>query len=154
MDYKKLFKIQKSLLKNDIPDDLMPIIFEYLGDLNESVDELRNKHAFYKITGNYVARINWIGSTQIIDWKPYTPGHFCNVCQKFYLIHSPAQIRNHINNDYHKKQLKLNKYPIDYIDTSKLKKQYKIKDWRFKWESEYRKKKIIESLCWEKITFT
>ena len=47
--YKKISTIQNCLYDNDVPTDLHSIFFDFYGDLDESVDDLNNKHCFYKI---------------------------------------------------------------------------------------------------------
>ena len=70
MSYRKLFTITRELQKKRVPDDLMQLIFEYVGDLNETSDELIDKHAFYRIE-------------DLISGKTYA--HYCKCCEQILL---------------------------------------------------------------------
>lgn len=79
--YKKIKTIQKSLFKNNVPEDLFDFIFEYYGDPQESVDDLHNKHCFYQINCSSLVR-------------PIR-GYFCHACGVFLEVKSAKQLYRH-----------------------------------------------------------
>ena len=93
--YKKFFTIQRQLLKCEIPEDLIPIFFDYLGKLDETVEELDNKHCFYKITHDKDAK------------APDTHfGTYCNVCKKVMFLKTPKQLHLHCTSKGHRNHYK------------------------------------------------
>jgi hypothetical protein len=92
--FRTILRIHKSLLLHDIPDDIMPIIFDYLGDVSETPIELTNKHCFI-----------------LVCYKcPYhralaSKGHYCLLCNRILELHSKKSLYRHVNSKYHKQQL-------------------------------------------------
>ena len=101
MNYKKIFTIHRHLLKNDMPDDLIPIFFEYLGDIDETVEELKNRHCFYEV------QCLWHVANKI--FQRCRIGYYCKLCEKMYMIQTQSQFKAHLNSVYHRKQLKCGK---------------------------------------------
>ena len=79
--YKTIKAIQKGLYDNNVPDDLFDIIFDYYGDFDETIDDLTNKHCFYKI----------LCSSFIQELK----GYYCSVCHKFLELKTIRQLKRH-----------------------------------------------------------
>lgn len=90
--YKTIKAIQQGLYDNDVPDDLFDMIFEYYGDFDETIDDLINKHCFYKI----------LCSSLIQELK----GYYCSVCNKFLEFRTTKQLKRHCNCKEHRKKLK------------------------------------------------
>ena len=88
--YKKFFIIQKQLLKHNVPEDVIPIFFDYLGKLDETLDDLDNKHCFYEITCNN-------------DDTHF--GTYCNVCEKILFLKTPKQLHLHCASKGHRNHL-------------------------------------------------
>ena len=99
-EYKLLFKIHKELLKQSMPDDLIPIFFDYLGKLDETADDLINKRCFHSIHYEHPS----------VFIKTALFGHYCSVCDKIYMIFAPHQFTNHCKSKIHHTNLKNNKY--------------------------------------------
>ena len=68
MNFRKLFVITREFQKHDMYDDLIQLALEFLGDLDETVEELRNKHAFVRIETSITHKIF---------------GHYCHHCRLF-----------------------------------------------------------------------
>ena len=49
MNFQKVFTVTRQLERNNIPLDLIQLTLEFVGDLNETVDDLVNKHVFSRI---------------------------------------------------------------------------------------------------------
>lgn len=89
--YKTIKAIQQGLYDNDVPDDLFDLIFDYYGDLNETVDDLINKHCFHKI----------LCSSLIQELK----GYYCSVCHKFLELKTMKQLKRHCSCHEHRTKL-------------------------------------------------
>ena len=57
MNYRKFFVITREFQKKHMPDDLMQLAFEFLGDIDESVSDMINKHAFVRIETSITGKI-------------------------------------------------------------------------------------------------
>ena len=101
MNHRHLFAIHKQLLRRNIPDDLMPIFFDYLGDLNESVDDLTNKHCWYKITYDDTEYFRTHDDKLVKSWCRKRGGHYCNVCNKVYDIYVSWEFKQHCRGKVH-----------------------------------------------------
>ena len=89
--YKKISTIQNCLYDNNVPTDLHSIIFDYYGDLDESVEDLMNKHCFYQINcSSFIQRLR---------------GYYCQICNKFLEVKSMRQLQRHINSVEHRHNL-------------------------------------------------
>ena len=97
MNYKKLFIIQRELIKQGMPDDLLPLFFSYIGDLDETAIELANKHCFFEI----ICLMHLTGK----KFYRYKLGHYCGICKKLYLIKCKSQMKSHLNSTHHKRKL-------------------------------------------------
>ena len=87
MNFRKLFVITREFQKRDMPDDLMQLTLEFLGDIDESVEELRNKHAFVRIETSITGK---------------TFGHYCQHCRSFFSYKTNKGLARHCNSNYHK----------------------------------------------------
>ena len=87
MDYRKLFVITRELQKKRVPDDLMQRIFEYVGDLNETSEELQDKHAFCRIEN-------------LITGKTYM--HYCYYCDLVLCYKTNKGLARHCDSQTHK----------------------------------------------------
>lgn len=149
MNYNKLFCIQKELYKHSIPDDLVPIFFDYIGDLDETSIDLINKRCFWKIEykhptlfKNYYFRL----------------GYYCNVCNKILQHTSVKQLKNHTKTKTHHVTLYENKKNFEADLELKL---YKVwfaylnisdKICALRKLSDRKKKQIYESFKIERVT--
>ena len=106
MNYKHLFTIHRQLLKRDIPDDLMPVFFEYLGDLNETLDDLTNQNCWYKITYDDIDYIRNQQDKLVKMWQRRHGGHYCLVCKKVYDIRATWEFKQHCRGKVHTRNLK------------------------------------------------
>ena len=93
-NFAKILRIHKSLLLHDIPDDIIPEIFEYTGDLDESINDMYNNNCFYAVVSK---RSN--GSR-------LTRGHWCHICGRYLQLKSNKQLYRHIISSKHKELLK------------------------------------------------
>ena len=85
--YKTVKTIQNCLYNYDVPTDLYDIFFDYYGDINESVDDLNNKHCFKIITcSSFVRRVR---------------GYYCCICNNFLEVKSTKQLKRHIRSKEH-----------------------------------------------------
>ena len=133
MDYKENFKkvlrIHKSLLLYDLPDDIIPLIYEYLGDLDENIIDMYNNHCFYGIYH--------CGDE---DYK-YVIGHWCNICKLHLQLRTEKSLNRHIisqNHNYH-----LRKYHKRKADRNIQKYKNEIKNTSvYKWFAINTNKKI------------
>ena len=139
-NYKNLFTISRSLLKNNIPDDLIPIFFEYLGNLNESVTDLKNKHCW--------AEIKYYDLDDKFD---RTFGHYCFCCNELYLLHTDTQLKRHALSKNHIKKLK--KHDIsDKIFATRLERKFRKKCYSWFCRGQAWREKALATLKIEKIT--
>ena len=117
MDYRKLFVITRELQKKRVPDDLMQLIFEYVGDMDETIDELQNKHVFYRIEN-------------LITGKTYA--HYCSCCDQTLCYKTNKGLARHCQSIYHQKKKQL---PIQKVTKSTVIDDFKL---YFTWSSFYR----------------
>ena len=111
--YKKLFKIHRELMKYHIPDDIVPIIYEYIGNLNESEIDLANKWCFYIVKHNRDFH-DRLTNKFLYTKENVILGYYCTVCGKIYKFEYPSQFNTHTNGSYHKNRLKKIHYdPLD-----------------------------------------
>ena len=92
--YKTIKAIQQGLYENDVPDDLFDMMFQFYGDFDETIDDLINKHCFYKI----------LCSSFIRELK----GYYCSVCNKFLEFRTTKQLKRHTLCKSHR--IRLQKY--------------------------------------------
>ena len=150
IDYKKLFVIHKHLLKNHIPDDLMLLFFEYIGDLNESVSDLVTKHCFYIVRYKYPYLI--APKEHYMVERVF--GHYCNLCKKLYIMQSPAQIRHHIRSNIHRFNLKhWDKIPAGRPTQLQMVLAFKNKHYNWYTWSQRVKKMVVPTINHHKIVF-
>ena len=93
MDYRKLFVITRELQKKRVPDDLMQLIFEYVGDMNETSEDLNNKYAFCRIEN-------------LITGKTYM--HYCFYCDLLLCYKTNKGLARHCDSQSHKYLTKKN----------------------------------------------
>ena len=128
--YKKLFTIHRELLKRKIPDDIVPIFFDYLGEnLDETGEDLINRHCFYEVKCKEKYK-----SYRQIKYHTYKFGHYCQVCDKIYKIRLPNQFLSHKNSSMHQKKLKLHNQTTNTEVTKKYLKNKIIKQdilWKY-----------------------
>ena len=109
MNYKHLFAIHKQLLKHEMPDDLIPLFFDYLGDLNETVHDMINQHCWWRITYDdtdfILAQNNKLART----WSRTHGGHYCTICDKIYDIRATWEFKQHCRGRVHKRNLEKDK---------------------------------------------
>ena len=146
--YKKLFAIHKQLLKHEIPEDVIPLFFEYLGRLNETAEDLDNKHCFYTV---YYKKPYYKpdGKTLFTSIK-YEFGHYCNVCKKIYLVRTPKQLKLHCKSKGHSSNLEL--YNGAPPKMHNVRNQFVMKDFHWGRYSSSKKKFLSESIELKKIT--
>ena len=87
MNYKKLFVITRQLQRREMPDDLMQLTLEFVGDLDEKRKELRHKHAFCRID-NLVTGV--------------TICHYCKHCKIILMYKTNAGLSNHVKSNKHR----------------------------------------------------
>ena len=118
MDYRKLFVITRELQKKLMPDDLMQLTFEFVGDLNETVEELSDKHLFYRIE-------------DLISGKTYA--HYCSCCDIILCYKTSKGLARHCESNCHKKMK-------EHLPTQKPKKSQIINEfkWVFQWSVFFR----------------
>ena len=109
MNYKHLFAIHKHLLKREMPDDLIPIFFDYLGDLNETVEDLTNQHCWYKITYDDIDYFRNDQYKLVKSWCRKHGGHYCSICHKVYDIRATWEFKQHCRGNVHNRNLKNDK---------------------------------------------
>ena len=128
--YKKLFTIQKCLRQHNVPDDLIPIFFQYLGDLNETEVDLINKYCFYKVCyDDPYFRPNGTIFTTIHTHL----GYYCNVCERILKYKSHKQLKNHIKIKSHQNNIKFKCHQYDHnkIDHQMFKLEFFSKIFRY-----------------------
>lgn len=140
-NYKYIFAIHRALLKRDIPDDLMPIFFEYIGNPTETFDDLINKWCFYQISYNS-PRTSLI--TKKIRYERFSFGHYCSVCDKIYFIFTGSQFRNHIQSRIHQKCIKKYQHAIPILKNIEYLFKFKSRTY-WKWNKQV-KKKMLQSI--------
>ena len=47
--FKHTLALNRALIRQDVPDDLIPIFFQYVGDFKETPDDLINKHCWSRM---------------------------------------------------------------------------------------------------------
>ena len=90
IDYRKLFVITRELQKKNMPDDLMQLTLEFVGDLNESCEDLMNKYAFCKIS-NVVTKTTY--------------GHYCYYCDRVLWFKTRKGLMRHVKSWIHEDNL-------------------------------------------------
>lgn len=93
-NFKKILRIHKSLLLHDLPDDIIPDIFEYTGDLNESINDMYNNNCFYAVV------------SKRSNGSKIPRGHWCHICGRYLQLKSSRQLYRHIISSKHKTLLK------------------------------------------------
>ena len=99
----KVLRIHKSLLLNEVSDDIVPIIFDYLGDVKESPVDLVNRFSCKLIC------------SKTADNKLVVRGHYCTVCDKYLRLRTKKALARHIRSDGHKSLAELG-LPISICD--------------------------------------
>lgn len=94
MTVQQILRAYHSLVLNDVPDDVINVIFEYAGDLKETEVDLVNRYCFYKCAPKFAEHIRC--------W--FYNGYFCDVCDK-YLQVSLRGLRRHKNAKCHRKNI-------------------------------------------------
>ena len=110
-----------------MPDDLVPIFLDYLGDVYQSPKDLENSNCFFKV-----------------EYEPYywnrTLGHYCAICKKLYLLKGTAGLKRHLKSAFHQSMFKKRGYK--WIPPSKKEIHY------------WFKKKHYRYRCWDTDTKT
>ena len=137
--YKHIFIIQRQLLKQSVPYDLLPVFFNFLGNVTETQTDLINENCLFRI---------------VCAYKGYETVHFgtyCNHCNKMYDIYTNGQYNRHFKSKNHCKNLKINPYPdnpnINNIRLIFLDKFYRFYSYSFK-----QRIKLLESVKFVPIT--
>ena len=86
MNYKKLFAITRQLQRREMPDDLMQLTLEFVGDLNETRKDLRHKHLFCQIRNS-------------VTGEKYC--HYCKSCDQILMYKTSAGLRHHVKSNKH-----------------------------------------------------
>ena len=150
MDYKKVFTIHKYLIRNEIPDDLMPIIFEYIGNLDESVEDLINHWCFHQLIMDEPlfscrdGKIIYIGNTIF--------GFYCSVCQKIYKFQYHRQLREHLEGNVHRFNIKYEPYPKP-LTSAEFNLHFKYKYHRLHRYNKHVRERILNSIKLKHIHF-
>ena len=137
MDFKKTYTIQKYLIKNKVPDDLFPIIFEYLGDITETQEELINRWCFYELHYDQYANSYVFWNTML--------GHYCRVCNKIYKIHSYGKLKHHLEGNVHKYNLLKNPHQ-DKMSSENIQLLFRWKNIYYWGYNEKVKKEVLKSI--------
>ena len=118
-DYKRIFRITKILRNHNLPDDLIQRIFEYVGEINESIIDLKNSHAFTQFfqTGTEACY-----------------GTYCHYCDKVLVVSSANHLARHIRSRTHSQNVNQNAYIS--ISSKHLLKRFKQK---YEWCSHIRR---------------
>lgn len=140
-NFKKIFLINKFLMKHEMPEDLVPTFFYYLGDTDETAIDLENKHCFYAAKYDD-ATYN----------KNVLFGHYCTYCDKLYLLYSNAQLKQHSRSKYHQKMLLNKMRPITRVSIPHLQTMFIQKHYKYWWKPPSWREKALNSLTLKKIT--
>lgn len=95
MTTQQILRVNRSLILQDFPDDIINLVLEYSGDLRETEHDLINRHCFYRPKTKDHKNIN--------AW--FMKGNFCSVCDKFLMMRSLKALKGHINTKYHRKNV-------------------------------------------------
>ena len=142
MDYKKTFTIQKYLIKNKVPDDLFPIIFEYLGDITETHEDLINRWCFYEL---YYDHLMFVRPGNSYFFCNDMFGHYCRVCNKIYKINSYSKLKHHLEGNVHKYNLLKNPYQ-DKMTSENIQHLFRWKSYSFWSYDKDVKEQILKSI--------
>ena len=146
--YKKLFAIHKQLLKREIPEDVIPLFFEFLGDLNETPSDLDNKHCFYEVT--YEKPYYLTDGKTVFTTIEYELGYYCNVCNKILLVKTEKQLKLHCRSNVHCRNLRT--YSGKPPQMHRVQEQFQLKNFNWNRYSPRTKKEIAKSVKIKKIT--
>ena len=155
MNYKHIFAIQKQLLKQNVPEDVIPLFFEYIGDLKETPNDLINKQCFYKITHDDIEYCRNSQNKLVKTWKRVYAGHYCTICEKIYDIQQKWEFKKHCKGNVHKRNINKNENtspPTKKEILEALKHKY-VSFWIHDLESKHKKnpKRQIRTILCEKI---
>lgn len=128
-DYKRIFRIAKHLRYHNLPEDLIQEIFEFVGEINESIDDLKNSHSFTQFFHK---------NTQICH------GTYCHYCHKVYFVTSAKHLARHIRSRAHSENLKQ-----DVFHTPSHNEMISLFKAKYDWCSYFRrsvKKNLIDTL--------
>ena len=118
MNYRKLFVITREMQKKRMPDDLMQLTFEFIGDLDETLEELKNKHVFSRIQN-------------LISGKTYA--HYCHCCDRILMFKTSKGLMRHVESNGHEW---MNEYEYKRATRDEIKQTFKIETC---WSSFYRR---------------
>lgn len=88
MNYKKLFVITRQFQKRQTPDDIMQLMLEFVGDLDETRNDLRHKHAFCRVEDRITGR---------------TYCHYCKHCEQILMYKTNSGLSCHVKANQHRK---------------------------------------------------
>ena len=118
MDYKKLFVIVKEFCKKDMPDDLMQLTLEFVGDLDESGNDLIHKHSFLQL--------KTFGTGTVLC-------SYCKLCNRILCMKSQKELARHVKAKCHQDNIS-KKYT--HISKANLIQLFRI---YYSWHSVYRR---------------
>lgn len=94
---KTILTTNQGLIQNNIPDDIIGLIFDFTGNIWEHVDSVdHNKYIFFISNIQYKYKQKYPADLE--------NAYFCNVCKSSF--QSKKIIGNHINSKLHKNNLK------------------------------------------------
>lgn len=91
-----VIRVYKSLLLNDIPDDVTSLVLDFTDNITETVEQLANKRCMYKVIKPAVCTHR--------HW--FYKGSLCTICKSYKCFKSKHAINTHFNSKTHKKNLK------------------------------------------------
>ena len=147
MTYKHIFATEQELINRNVPDDLIPIFFDYLGEPTETSLDLSNKHCLYRVDYTAPTIING----ELRAMTDITFGHYCCLCDKLYLMESDAQILRHMKSRIHNKNLRKNE-PCNPTE-KKIKYFFKLKYFWWFCKPQREQEMMLRSIRFENITF-
>ena len=92
-----ILRVYKSLVVRDIPDDVIDLILEFIGDISETDVELVNKRCTHKVNQRSVAKDrnkSWIYG-----------GHLCTICERYLALKTQRGMQRHFNSQAHQFKL-------------------------------------------------
>ena len=92
---KTILAVNRWLIYNDVPDDVIMLIFQFAGDLKETPTDLVNRHCFYKVTHRKKGhKCGW-----------FMRGTFCAICDRYLMLNTTKQLAVHKNSLGHQKNV-------------------------------------------------
>ena len=91
---KTILTTSSMLSHNDMHDDLIGLVFDFVGNIWESCDEVDHHKCLYKLTNFQPSAPRW------------EDRHYCDVCQETFRCLTDTTMQNHFNTKKHRNKLK------------------------------------------------